>query len=97
MKRNVKRIIISAVLMLALTIATIYAVAPKELFRFTANEPSERLPQVSLDFLNENFPNQTVLDVDIELTGFEVYLSNGVIVEFRFSGTARSVENMGWY
>ena len=71
---------------------TLYVALPNELFMFSA-PTEERLPETSLIFLEETFPNAIVLDIDIELTGFEVYLSNGVSVEFGFSGQARYVDN----
>ena len=92
MRKMVKKFFIVTSAFLIFTIIALYVLLPNELFRFTAAEQSSRLPQMSLDYIEENFPTATVLDVDIELTGFEVYLSNGVSIEFKFSGTARYID-----
>lgn len=69
-----------------------FVMMPREIWQFNAFDPSDRLPQVSNNFIQERYPDAFVLDVDIEWDGYEVYLSNGVEIEFRFSGSASSID-----
>ena len=91
-----KKIIIRSVLGITVLIVglgvTLFALAPREVFSFNAANQADRLPANSLEFITTQYPDATVLDVDLELTGFEAYLSNGVSVDFRFSGAADYVD-----
>jgi hypothetical protein len=80
-----KRIVIGIVT-LALGIGFYVTILPNELFDFTANEPRDRLPVKTINYITENFPDTSIVDVDIELGGYEVYLSNGVIIDFTLRG-----------
>lgn len=48
--------------------------------------PATELPESALNYLSENFPNQTILKVEKDATYYEVYLTNGIEVYFDLSG-----------
>jgi hypothetical protein len=88
-----KRIIIGILtLTLGIGIGLYITLLPNELLAFTANEPEDRLPVEATNYIRENFPNTTIVDVDLELGGYEVYLSNGVIIDFTLRGTVDWIE-----
>lgn len=93
-----KKLIVSLgvfALMIGATSATLYAFAPRELFDFNAPTQSDRLPESSKRFIERNYPGSDVLNVDLEVTGYEVYLDNGVIIDFNFNETVDWIENSG--
>lgn len=52
------------------------------------------LPQVILDYISENYPDNTIIEAEIEEDGsFEVTLNNGVELEFDADGTLQNTED----
>lgn len=52
------------------------------------------LPQVILDYISENYPDNTIIEAEIEEDGsFEVTLNNGVELEFDADGTFLTAED----
>ena len=81
--------------LLVFTISSIVSyilVMPSELFNFSATTLEERLPENSLNYVEANFPNQPITDIDLEFFGFEVYLLNGTSIDFRWNGTVDSID-----
>ncbi len=54
--------------------------------------PSE-LPQVILDYIAENYPDNTIIEAELDDEGYEVTLNNGVELEFDLEGNLISVED----
>ena len=69
-----------------------FIMMPREVWAFNSFDQSERLPEQSLNFIEERYPDVIVLNVEIDWDGYEAYLSNGVRVDFRFSGSARGID-----
>lgn len=54
----------------------------------------EDLPQVILDYISENYPDNTIIEAEIEEDGnYEVTLNNGVEIEFDADGTFLNAED----
>lgn len=88
-----KRLIFGLVaLIMGLGIGLYLNVVPNELLAFDSDSPSDRLPQEAKDYIAENFPETTIIDIDLEFAGYEVYLSNGVIIDFTLSGRVDWIE-----
>lgn len=51
------------------------------------------LPQVVLEYIAENYPDQTIIEAEKEDDGYEVTLNNGVELEFDSDGTFLSAED----
>ncbi|SFN72042.1 PepSY-like domain-containing protein [Salegentibacter flavus] len=51
------------------------------------------LPQVILDYIAENYPEQTIIEAEKEDDGYEVTLNNGVELEFDVDGAFISAED----
>ncbi len=51
------------------------------------------LPQVILDYIGENYPEQTIIEAEKEDDGYEVTLNNGVELEFDEDGVFVSAED----
>lgn len=77
------------VLTLALvgTGVTIAARAPREVLQFNAPTQMNRLPISSQRFIENQYPGAQVINVDLELNGYEAYLDNGAVIDFRFNET----------
>jgi hypothetical protein len=69
-----------------------FIMMPREVWAFNAFDQADRLPPQSLNFIQERYPNVLVLDVELDWDGYEAYLANGVTIDFRFSGSARSID-----
>lgn len=63
------------------------ASAPREVLNFNATDPAQRLPISSQRFIEEQYPHARVMNVDLELFGYEAYLDNGTVIDFRFNET----------
>lgn len=87
MKKRILIIGLTLLFIIGASSATLYAVAPRELFNFRAPSQEERLPSEALTFVNSNYPESRIVNVDLELLGYEVYLDNGTIIEFDFDGS----------
>lgn len=48
--------------------------------------PATELPEEVLAFINTNYPEQTIVMAEIDDDGYDVYLSNGIEIEFDFNG-----------
>ncbi|MGY5850176.1 PepSY-like domain-containing protein [Salegentibacter sp. F14] len=55
-------------------------------------DPDE-LPQIVLDYISENYPEQTIIEAEKEDEGYEVTLNNGVELEFDLEGNFVSAED----
>ncbi len=85
-----KPILITLAVLLLIGLGTggvIAARAPREVLNFNAAEPVQRLPISSQRFIEEQYPNARVMNVDLELFGYEVYLDNGAVIDFTFNET----------
>ncbi|HEY9185021.1 MAG TPA: PepSY-like domain-containing protein [Salegentibacter sp.] len=51
------------------------------------------LPQVILDYIAENYPDQNIIEAEKEDDGYEVTLNNGVELEFDLDGAFVSAED----
>jgi len=55
-------------------------------------DPSE-LPQIILDYIAENYPDNTIIEAEMEEEGYEVTLNNGVELKFDEQGNFLSEED----
>ncbi len=85
MRKKAFKIVLLGSFLIVLLGALYVTSIPRELLALT-NAPEHRLPQEAADFLEENFPGVRIVDIDLETFGYEVYLENGVIIDFTFRG-----------
>lgn len=57
-------------------------------------DPSS-LPQVILDYISNNYPDETIVKAELDSDGFDVTLSNGVKLEFNNSGQFIEISGQG--
>ncbi|MCG9971319.1 PepSY-like domain-containing protein [Christiangramia crocea] len=55
-------------------------------------DPSD-LPQIILDYIAENYPDNTIIEAESEEEGYEVTLNNGIELEFDQNGNLLSEED----
>ena len=91
-----KRTKLLAILLPTLVLVSVgvfyFIMMPREVWAFNSFDQSQRLPKQSLNFIEERYPDVIVLNVELDWDGYEAYLSNGVWVDFRFSGSARGID-----
>ena len=51
------------------------------------------LPQVIQDYITENYPDNTIIEAEVDEDEYEVTLNNGVELEFDLEGNLLNVED----